>query len=144
MLRSRCGLDCENCENRRECDCPGCSELEEGNWAGDCGIKQCCEKRQLEHCGLCPDFPCDILRNTSFDPDEGDDGERLVTLKRWLEERSDPKESDIRRIITGFACGTAIGAIMGALSGSFLSVIIAGTLTGTAIGVMLNVFKGDK
>lgn len=144
MQRSRCGLDCESCENRRDCECPGCAELEEGHWAGDCDIRQCCENRRLAHCGLCPKFPCNMLRNTAFDPDEGDDGERLITLKKWAEEETEPRESWIRRIVLGLALGTAAGALMGALAGSLVPVMIAGILVGTAIGVMLNVFKGDK
>lgn len=144
MIRSRCGLDCEICENRKELDCPGCMSLEEGNWAGDCDVKQCCEESQLEHCGLCPWFPCDLLRNTAFDPDEGDDGERLITLKQWAEETAEPRESGVNRIVIGAASGIAVGAVMGAFSGNLVPVLIAGTLAGTAIGVMLNVFKGDR
>lgn len=141
MQRSRCGLDCENCPSYTAGDCVGCIELEEGNWAGNCEIKKCCEEKQLEHCGVCPGFPCDLLRNTSFDPDEGDDGERLVTLKEWSEELPDRINSEVTRIVLGISCGTVIGAILGALSGSVLSVTLAGLLTGTAIGILLNIFK---
>lgn len=140
---SRCGLDCNTCENREKCDCPGCLELEEGNWAGDCEIKLCCEQKNFEHCGKCPHFPCDMLRNTAFDPDEGDDGERLVTLKRWVEESSAPKEKSRSRIIIGLSAGVFSGAVLGAISGSFAAMIFACTLVGTAIGVILNIIKGD-
>lgn len=141
---SRCGMDCNSCINREECGCPGCLELEEGNWAGDCEIKKCCEEKQLEHCGLCPDFPCDMLRNTAFDPDEGDDGERLITLKRQTEERDTPKEKARYRIIGGFSAGVVSGAVLGAVSGSFAAVMTACVLVGTAIGVMLDIIKGEK
>lgn len=144
MYQSRCGLCCDKCENRVKCDCPTCFELEEGNWAGDCEIKNCCEEKQLEHCGLCPDFPCDLLRNTAFDPDEGDDGERLVTLKRWAEERDTPKEKTRYYIIGGFSTGIVAGAVLGALSGSFAAVMLACVLVGTAIGVMLDIINGGK
>lgn len=144
MYQSRCGLDCAACENREKCDCPGCLELEEGNWAGDCEVKKCCEEKLFEHCGLCPDFPCELLRNTAFDPDEGDDGERLVALKRQTEESTDKKERIRSRVLTGLCCGTAAGAVLGAISGSFAAVMSACMLVGTAIGVMVNIMKGDK
>lgn len=141
---SRCGLDCNACENREKCDCPGCPELEEGNWAGDCEVKLCCEKKNFEHCGICPDFPCELLRNTAFDTEEGDDGERLITLKRWAEESTAKKERIRSRVLTGLCCGTAAGAVLGAVSGSFAAVMFACMLVGTAIGVMVNIMKGDK
>ncbi|MCM1330637.1 MAG: DUF3795 domain-containing protein [Ruminococcus sp.] len=141
---SRCGLDCTSCENREKCECPGCLELEEGNWAGDCEIKLCCEQKRFEHCGFCPHFPCDMLRNTAFDPDEGDDGERLVTLKRWLEESSDKKVKTGSRLAAGFSSGAVLGAVLGAAAGSFLPMLFACTLAGTAVGVMINIMKGDR
>ena len=144
MYESRCGLLCSECENRELCDCPGCLELEEGNWAGDCDIKYCCENRRLEHCGLCPKFPCTMLRNTAFDPDDGDDGERLVTLKRWADEHAAPIERRRSCLITGFCSGIAAGAVFGALSGSFVAVMFACTLVGTAIGVMVDIHKRKK
>ncbi len=144
MYQSRCGLLCNECENREKCDCPGCLELEEGNWAGDCVVKTCCEDRMFEHCGQCPKFPCDLLRNTAFDPEEGDDGERLVTLKRWVEESSAPKEENRNRIFIGLTFGSVTGGVLGAISGNFAAIIFACALVGTAIGVMINIMKGDK
>ncbi len=138
---SRCGLDCENCVNREECDCPGCLELAEGDWAGDCDIKKCCEEKQYEHCGLCPEFPCPLLRNTSFDEEEGDDGERLITLKRWSEEKPDAVRKSRSLIIGGFSIGTAVGAIFGALTGSFGAMTFACVLAGTAVGVLIDISK---
>lgn len=144
MYRSRCGLLCNECENREKCDCPGCLELEEGNWAGDCEIKECCESMFFEHCGQCPKFPCDLLRNTAFDPDEGDNGERLITLKRWTEESPAKKSKSRNRIFIGLSVGIVSGAVMGAVSGSFGAMIFACALVGAAIGVMINIMKGDK
>ena len=144
MYQSRCGLLCNECENREKCDCPGCLELEEGNWAGDCVVKTCCEERMFEHCGQCSKFPCDLLRNTAFDSDEGDNGERLITLKRWAEESPAQKSENRNRIFIGLSAGTVVGAVMGAVSSSFAAMIFACALVGAAIGVMINIMKGDK
>lgn len=139
MHQSRCGLLCNECENREKCDCPGCLELEEGNWAGDCDIKKCCEDKLLEHCGLCPAFPCDLLRNTAFDPEEGDDGERLVTLKRWAEEKPIAKRKAISRPLLGLAAGVTAGAVLGAFTGSFGAMVFACALVGTAVGLVIDI-----
>lgn len=139
MHQSRCGLLCNECENREKCDCPGCLELEEGNWAGDCDIKKCCEDKLLEHCGLCPAFPCDLLRNTAFDPEEGDDGERLVTLKRWAEEEPIVKRKAISRPLLGLAAGVTAGAVLGAFTGSFGAMVFACALVGTAVGLVIDI-----
>ncbi len=144
MLLSRCGIDCEKCINRRECDCPGCTELEEGNWAGNCEIKKCCEQKFLPHCGKCPAFPCDMLRNTAFDPEEGDDGERLIDLKHITEEEPSHLETVATRVVVGFLVGAVLGAVLGAFSGNVLPITVAGVLAGTAIGIMVNIFKGDR
>ena len=140
-VQSRCGKDCSQCEMKIEELCAGCFELEEGNWAGDCEIKTCCEGKELEHCGLCPTFPCDLLRNTAFDEEEGDDGERLVTLKRWAEEKNLQKENSRSYILGGIATGVVAGAIFGALSGSFAAVMFACVLVGAAVGVMIDITK---
>ena len=143
-VTSRCGRDCSQCEMKIDKLCAGCFELEEGNWAGDCEIKACCEGKELEHCGLCPTFPCDLLRNTAFDEEEGDDGERLVTLKRWADEGTDKKEKTRSYILIGFSGGVISGAILGALSGSFAAVMFACVLVGTAVGVMIDITKKNK
>lgn len=135
---SRCGLDCGTCVNREKCGCVGCLDLAEGDWAGDCDIKKCCEDKLLEHCGLCPAFPCDLLRNTAFDPEEGDDGERLVTLKRWSEEEPTAKRKAISRPLCGFAVGITAGAVLGAFTGSFGAIVFACALVGTAIGLFID------
>ena len=85
-----------------------------------------------------------MLRNTAFDPEDGDDGERLVTLKRWAEEQASPRERRRSCLVIGFCSGVAAGAVLGALSGSFAAVMFACILTGTAIGVMIDIFKGSK
>lgn len=141
MCQSRCGKLCSECENREECACEGCLSLVEGDWAGNCEIKKCCEDKYLEHCGLCTEFPCPLLRNTAFDPDEGDDGERLVTLKHWSENKLYRNNDSKNRIIAGIAVGFTIGAILGAISDSFAAFTFACTLVGAAVSVMIDITK---
>ncbi len=138
MYRSRCGLDCDACVNREECGCSGCLDLAEGDWAGDCDIKKCCEDKLLEHCGLCPDFPCDLLRNTAFDTEEGDDGERLITLKRWSEEEPASKRKAISRPLLGLAFGVTAGAVLGAFTSGFGAMVFACAIAGTAVGLFID------
>ena len=44
--------------------CPGCKLDRHGS---DCKIRDCAKSRELSHCGLCTDFPCDII--TAFNND---------------------------------------------------------------------------
>jgi len=37
--------------------CKGCREG--GCLLGDCGVRQCAIQREMDFCGLCPDFPCE-------------------------------------------------------------------------------------
>lgn len=44
--------------------CKGCWDKTDVFWhlsgsCGDCGLRICCEERQLNHCGECGDFPCE-------------------------------------------------------------------------------------
>jgi len=41
-----------------DCDCSGCKRQ---NVGGECRIKDCAVSRDLDHCGLCQDFPCEQL-----------------------------------------------------------------------------------
>lgn len=37
--------------------CKGCREG--GCLMGNCGVRACAQERQVDFCGLCPDFPCE-------------------------------------------------------------------------------------
>jgi hypothetical protein len=87
-----CGLDCGSCptylatladddQKRRETaafyrkefkfdvpekdiNCDGCPS-DSGtlfSFCTDCNVRRCCREKGLEHCGLCPDAPCEHLR----------------------------------------------------------------------------------
>ena len=74
-----CGIFCGNCVYLNK-DCQGCG-YEQGKpfWTGMmpakiCPLFNCCRNNQnLEHCGLCDDFPCKTfleLRDPNLSDDE--------------------------------------------------------------------------
>jgi hypothetical protein len=105
-LATVCGIYCGRCSYLGEA-CSGCSaekgrvfwtRLDEIPW-DVCPIWKCCiEERGLEHCGLCPDLPCDTYLALK-DPDDPQADlhkrECIESLKhraevgttRWLEEQ---------------------------------------------------------
>lgn len=72
MFESRCGVCCNSCQRKEQVHCKGCTEMKQPFWGGDCGVKSCCEGRGFDHCGVCPDFPCEVLSTMGveegFDP----------------------------------------------------------------------------
>ncbi len=89
-MRAYCGLNCHECEiyiasqatdaaeiarlaqqfsadqqtfRPEDLWCDGCAGT--GNrhfvWCQECGIRICGVRRQVVHCGLCADFPCDTI-----------------------------------------------------------------------------------
>ncbi|MEW6103795.1 MAG: DUF3795 domain-containing protein [bacterium] len=98
-------LYCGTCEYLEK-QCQGC-----GNVAGKpfwtlqmkveiCPMYDCCiNKKQLEHCGLCDEFPCETFK--LYDPSLGEEeGKKLVLARqnellrrkeigteKWLEEK---------------------------------------------------------
>ncbi len=90
-MRAYCGLDCGSCptylatvadddEKRSETaafyrkafkfdvtekdiNCDGCPSGSETlfSFCRDCQVRRCCSEKNLDHCGLCPDAPCEHL-----------------------------------------------------------------------------------
>ncbi|MDM7999121.1 MAG: DUF3795 domain-containing protein [Dehalococcoidia bacterium] len=88
-----CGIYCGSCDllNRQ---CQGCGYVDgKPFWTAEYGVKvcplhDCCRNtRHLEHCGLCPDFPCQVFLDMR-DPSVSDEEAR-----KSLEAR----QSDLRR-----------------------------------------------
>jgi hypothetical protein len=108
-LAAVCGIYCGGC-NYLDGTCKGCSaergrvfwtKSEEIPW-DTCPIWKCCvEQKELEHCGLCSDFPCDTYLNLK-DPSNPEADllkqQSIESLKhrtevgtgRWLEEQERP------------------------------------------------------
>ncbi|MDL2238076.1 DUF3795 domain-containing protein [Christensenellaceae bacterium OttesenSCG-928-K19] len=85
MHESRCGVCCNSCEKKEEVHCAGCLSMEKPFWGGMCGVKSCCEKRQLDHCGLCAGFPCEMQQNMG--KEQGyDPAPRLEQCRFWAQQ----------------------------------------------------------
>lgn len=68
-----CGGNCTDCKYFVDGECKGCLSTK-GKcikmWGNRCEIFACCEKHNAKFCGLCPNFPCDLLENTITQWDE--------------------------------------------------------------------------
>lgn len=75
LLTTYCGLDCSNCEWREPCHCNGCAATKGMPFHADkepCPIAACAMGKNLASCGMCEDFPCQLLSDYSNDPEHGD------------------------------------------------------------------------
>jgi nitroimidazol reductase NimA-like FMN-containing flavoprotein (pyridoxamine 5'-phosphate oxidase superfamily) len=61
----------------------GCTKITKPFWGDSCSVKDCCESREHTHCGLCSDFPCELLNSFAYDAEQGDDGKRIETCRMW-------------------------------------------------------------
>lgn len=141
MQISKCGLDCEKCGKREEVGCSGCNEMTVGYWGERCEIKDCCGRKHLEHCGFCADFPCDMLRELSYDDEHGDDGERLLAAKQLADSARDKKEKRIKNFLLGASLGGIFGVIIGAWQSAVPSFVFAGIIVGLGIALMTELYK---
>jgi len=91
-VKSRCGLLCDGCSYRQSHGCTGCIALNglnglNGNpfW-GECPVAKCCQGKRYDHCGECPDIPCENLRDFSCGNSEHSDkpaGARIAVCRAW-------------------------------------------------------------
>ena len=80
-----CGAYCGACEWKDKMGCKGCRESKGNLFWGTCDKAECCVGKGLEHCGYCPDMPCQKLLELFGDPEHGDKGARLRNLKNWAD-----------------------------------------------------------
>jgi hypothetical protein len=103
-LASPCGTYCGECKYFKQ-GCAGCGYVKGKPFWGECRFYSCVREKDVEHCGVCEDFPCDNFLAT-FDPNEGQwrifyrAGQLMyrkkIGTKAWLEEKAkggnpDPK-----------------------------------------------------
>lgn len=82
MNQSRCGVCCDSCDRKQAVHCKDCIHMEAPFWGGICHVKSCCESKGLDHCGVCENFPCDML--SSMGVEEGFDPEpKLAQCRIW-------------------------------------------------------------
>lgn len=86
MIESRCGMLCSTCEFKESMGCAGCIQITKPFWGEECPVKACVEKKSLQHCGECAQFPCALAHSFAYDEKQGDNGLRLKTCKCWMEE----------------------------------------------------------
>lgn len=107
-LATACGLYCGDCEYLGYKCQGGCAKVQgKPFWVPlfdveVCPIYDCCvNQKKLEHCGLCPEFPCQpflSLRDPSLSDEEAEQAlrkrqQRLMRRKEigtqaWLKERT--------------------------------------------------------
>ena len=86
MFESRCGVCCSSCSKKEEVNCSGCTEIKVPFWGGECKVKSCCEGKNLNFCGECTSFPCEMLSNMG--KGEGYDSSlKIEQCRRWKEEK---------------------------------------------------------
>jgi len=83
MIESRCGTMCSECGYKEKMNCQGCISIEKPFWGEKCDVKSCCEYKELDYCGQCEEFPCDLLNSFAYDEKEGDNGKRIENCKKW-------------------------------------------------------------
>lgn len=87
-VQSRCGLLCSTCTFTESHHCNQCIPTNGHPFYGECPIAACCQAKGYEHCGLCPDMPCDALHEYSCGDSEHCDqpkGARLEILQQWAD-----------------------------------------------------------
>ncbi|MDO5397411.1 MAG: DUF3795 domain-containing protein [bacterium] len=82
-MTAYCGDYCEDCIWKDRVGCTGCKVNKGDMFWGECDKAKCCIQNNFEHCGECPQMPCDKLLSLFKDPEHGDDGSRLINLKNW-------------------------------------------------------------
>lgn len=83
MVESYCGIICSECSYREKVNCPGCLACKGKVFHGECRVAMCCIKHGKSNCGLCEEFPCNLLKEFAYDKEHGDDGARIEVLKNW-------------------------------------------------------------
>ncbi len=147
---AKCGMDCSECRFAVENDCPGCPYIlppesrEKLFDDEECEVGACCEEKGLAHCGQCPMFPCEPLKEVSFDTETGDGGARLMKLKEISDKAYRRKNRMTARPLAGLCTGIAAGAAIGGFSGDFLPWIFALAVCGAGLGAITAIAGKDK
>jgi hypothetical protein len=83
VIDTRCGLHCFNCTFQERTGCGGCIATNGHPFHGECSLAACCQNKDFLHCGQCLEFPCEQLKEFSYDKEHGDNGERIEQIREW-------------------------------------------------------------
>ncbi|MBQ5332326.1 MAG: DUF3795 domain-containing protein [Oscillospiraceae bacterium] len=150
VTMAKCGMDCTACRFALENDCPGCpyalpAENREKLFEDEeCEVGICCGEKGFDTCAQCCDFPCESLREVSFDTETGDGGGRLMTLKAAKDKAYRIKRRKISAPAAGGCLGLITGIIIGCITGEIPAYIAAGLIAGTGLGFIVGIYKGDR
>ncbi|MCH4886326.1 DUF3795 domain-containing protein [Acidaminobacter sp. JC074] len=72
-LIGKCGFYCGSCPDYINGSCSGCRTAHK---TGDCFTFDCVDKKKLDYCGRCSDFPCKGIMTRE---------KATVLDKKWLE-----------------------------------------------------------
>jgi len=84
-LAAPCGEYCGLCpyyKGEKTPHCAGCGFHKGHPFWGECKLYACVTKHDIEHCGLCTDFPCDFFIG-HFDQ-ENPEGQRNAVVRTGL------------------------------------------------------------
>ena len=75
LITTYCGLDCTGCQWKEPCSCGGCVSTKGFPFHCNeepCPVALCNRNKGTLFCGLCDEFPCQLLTDYSFDKEHGD------------------------------------------------------------------------
>jgi hypothetical protein len=90
-LFSACGLNCGLCPRHYtagKSKCPGCAGEGFSEVHPPCGVLSCCQRKDLEHCYLCGEFPCEKY-------DNADTADSFITHKNQFSDMNKAKQNGI-------------------------------------------------
>lgn len=82
-IESRCGICCSKCKFKKDKLCIGCTKITKPFWGDSCPVKVCCESKNIDCCGKCSEFPCNLLNSFAYDEKQGDNGLRIENCRVW-------------------------------------------------------------
>lgn len=98
-ITTYCGLDCTDCEFVKSCGCRGCVATKGRPFhvspeQEPCPVAKCAMERGAAFCGECEEFPCELLKSYSNDPEHGDTpkGARIEACKQLAAALREEKE----------------------------------------------------
>jgi hypothetical protein len=90
---SRCGIICSECAYREKVNCPTCHKTNGCPFWGECKLAKCSITKGLHDCSQCEQFPCELLKEFSYDPKQGDEGKRIKVLQELKNSRKLEKQN---------------------------------------------------